>query len=73
MAFDDPSADRQTGTGAGVLVAGVKALKDIKDPVSVLGIDADPIVANVDVPAEAVSLRADLDVRRFLIGELDGI
>src|SRR5690606_15003341 len=45
VALDDLSTDGQADAGARVFGAGVQALEDLEDPVLVLGVDADPVVA----------------------------
>jgi hypothetical protein len=44
VALDDLFANRQTNAGARIFVARVQALEDLKYPLPILRIDADPVV-----------------------------
>ena len=47
VALDNPFAYRKTGPGSIVLVARVEPIEHSKDAGSLVGIDADPLVADV--------------------------
>src|SRR6266496_415664 len=74
VTLDDLLADGEADAGAGVLGASVQPLEDDEDPVQILRVDADPVVAHLEAPLLAMGDGGDVD-RRRLAGpaELDGV
>ena len=58
VALDDLLADRQADAGARVLVAAVQPLEDDEDPLDVLRLDADAVVAHREEPGSPSSRSA---------------
>jgi hypothetical protein len=46
VTLDDLLADRQADAGPGIDLPRVETLEDRKDPLSVLGLDPDPVVGH---------------------------
>src|SRR5689334_22157799 len=58
----DLAAQRQPDSGAPVLIAQVQPLEDHEDPLGVLRLDADPVVADPEQPLVAGTFAPDLDL-----------
>ncbi len=69
MLLDDLLADRQPDARARILAAGVQALEHLKDPLGVLRVKADAVVAYGKSPVIAVPLGGDVNVRWVLCHE----
>jgi hypothetical protein len=73
VAFDDAFADGQPNACAGVLLAGMETLEDVKYAFEVLGVDANPVVADRKNPATWLGLDTDMDLGRLFAMKLEGI
>src|SRR5205807_8954079 len=73
VALDNALAERQTDAGAGVFVARVQALKKHEDALKVFRCDADAVVPDGEQPLVVLLLGANLQLRRALGAELDGV
>src|SRR5208283_1042016 len=73
VAFDDLFADGQPNAGAGILLAGVQALENLENPLGILRLDADAVVAHGKEPAAGLLLDTDVDFRRALAAELESV
>ncbi len=74
MALDDLFTNGQPDACARVLVAGVQALKHLKDTFVVLGIYADAVIAHGKNPIVLVALGRDVDLGGVVLGlEFDGV
>ncbi len=74
MPLNDLLADGQAYTGTLVIFAGVQALKDDKDALEILGVDANAIVTHGKFPFLFPILHGNVHPRRFIrLVELKGI
>jgi hypothetical protein len=73
VALHDPLAQGQTDPGSRVAVTGVEALEELEDPLPILGLDTDPVVAYAELPAILNLSCLDLDPRSVLARELDAV
>src|SRR5215208_280047 len=73
MALDDALADRKAHARPRVLVLAVEPLEHVEDPLSLVRIDADAVVAHRDDALAVDTLGADRDNRRLLAMELDRV
>ena len=65
--------DGQADAGARVLGAGVEALEDLEDALGVLRLNANAVVLDGKQPLTLAVPGGDMDARRVLAPELDGI
>src|SRR5664280_1900219 len=72
LAFDHFLTYRETDAGAGNF-ASMQAFEHAEHPLGVLRIDTDSVVPHREQPAFRISLRGDMDSRRFLASVLDRI
>ncbi len=61
MLLDDPLAQGQADACPGVLIGGVQALKYEEDPVGILGLDADPVILDQELPQPICIRYANMD------------
>ena len=73
MAFDNLLAQRQANTGARILQSGVQTLKEDKDTLGILRLDANTIVAHRKLPLVLVALGTDVDGGWRCSAKFDGI
>src|SRR5438876_10579894 len=73
MAFDNLLANRQANTRAGVLPAGVQALKDAKDTLGILRVEANAVILHREPPGVALRLDSDMHLRRTLTAVFEGV
>jgi len=73
MAFYNSSADSQTDTRAWIFVPAMEPLKDSENGVEILRLDADPVVLHREEPRGRLFSRREVDVRRLLATEFDGV
>src|SRR5258706_386436 len=73
MSFDDLLSNGQPYSSAGILIGTMKAFEDAEYPGAVLGIDADTVIPHREHPERAFLDSRDVDGRRFLPMELDGV
>src|SRR6266487_5806118 len=66
VAFDDFFAKGKSNPRAGILLAGVEALKEEEDALEIFGGNADPIVLNGELPFLPLALDSNLDSGRLL-------
>ena len=65
VALDNLFGDRQAHAGAGVLGKGMQALENDENPVSVLRIETNPVVAHGQPPLGVPVFGRDVDARRL--------
>src|SRR4030095_1203504 len=68
MPLDDLLADRQTDAGSWVRTAVVQALEDDEDPLKILRLDADAVVAHAEDPVPIAGARRDVQQRLAVCG-----
>ena len=73
MPFNDLLANGQPYPSARIFTASVESLEKDKDSLGVLGVEADPVIADGKSPLVALLRRRDMDVRWELTPELKGI
>ena len=73
VALDDLLADGQADARAGILGPGVQPLEDDEDALEVFGLHADAVVLHREYPMALVTAHADVDSRRLLAAEFDGV
>ena len=73
MPLDNLLADGQPDAGAGILFAGVQALENLENPPGILRLNADAVVPHPKEPLLLLPAGADVDFRRPLAVELDGV
>jgi hypothetical protein len=74
MMLDNSPADRKTYAITSISTGSMQPLEDLKDPVRILRIEADSVVADGKEPIRRAALRRDFDFRRDIgLPKLDGI
>ena len=74
MAFDNLLTDRQANASPGIISARVESLEQREDPLLILRLDADAIVAHTERPHATLAHCRDVHVRRFIWAvELDAV
>ena len=73
MALNDAFADGQADAGSRMFAAVVQTLEDDEDLLLVLRIDTNAVVRDAEVPECLIFFGADMDRRRRICPEPDGI
>ena len=73
MPLDDSFGNRKPQSGSWVLRSRVQSLKDDKDPICVLLLKTNSVVAHGEVPMIHVRLSVDSDSRSFVSAEFDRV
>src|SRR3954447_20068673 len=67
MPLDDALTDRQPDARAGILRAGMQALKDTEYPLVILRRDTDAVVLHRELPFHPRPLHADMNSRSLIV------
>jgi hypothetical protein len=73
VTLDDFLADGEADARAGVFGAGVQPLKHLEDPLGVLRLNADAVIADGEQPALRMLRGGHRHPRRLIAMELDGV
>ena len=73
MPFYDLFANGKPNAGASVFAAGMQALKDKKNSFKVLRLNTNAIIAHAEMPGIQIIFNRNMDLRRALAAELDGV
>ena len=73
MPLDNLLANSQADAGSRIVLAGVQPLEDLEDPLIILRVNANAVVAHREDPAPLRSLGADMNLRGLLAMELKGV
>jgi hypothetical protein len=69
----DSLAERESDPRAGVFVPAVKPLEHFENPILIVGIDTDPLVADREDPLVTGPGGRDVDARRLVAAIFDGV
>ncbi len=73
VALHDSFADREPHAGSRIVLPGMESLKDGEDSIGELGIESDTVVPDGEGPKPVIPIGGDMDLRRYLPTELDGV
>src|SRR5262245_234281 len=73
MPLDNLLADREAHSGAGILLPGVKTLKQNEDALEVFRVDANAIIPYVKNPVTIFPVGANMNFGPSLAAELNGV
>jgi len=73
VSFDDLPAKRKTNARPRILFFTVQALKNDKNPLRVLRVDADTVIAKRETPFLTIALGRYMNGRPLIATKLDGV